>query len=434
MALACGVDFGTSNTAVALWRDGEVLPVPVDLASTIPLTIPTLLYFPPSGVPSYGAAAVADYLAQDMVGRLIQAIKRYLPSESFTGTVVGGKPRGIEELVAGFLVRCKAAAEALAGAPVRAVLMGRPAVFHVDPARDRLAQQRLEAGARLAGFEEVQFQLEPIAAARAFERELTADTLCLIGDLGGGTSDFTVIRLGPGRVGSRDRAGDVLGSTGVDVGGNDVDARLIQAKVLRHFGFGCQWRPLTQWVPLPTALHMAATRWHRLCVEAAEPKNLRWLDQAIPRADDPDGLRRFRIFLARNAGYTLFRSVERAKVELSDRDVTTLAFNEVDIAFTEPVTRAELETAIAHELRRLERCLDGLLARLELRPDDIGTVFLTGGTSLIPAVRALFEARFPGRILEPEAFTAVGQGLGVEAGERFFGALRTDGRAGRPGS
>ncbi len=419
MPLACGIDFGTSNTAVALWRDGVVEPVAVDLSSNIAWTIPTLMYFPVAGSPSYGASAIQEYVAHDMAGRLIQAIKRYLPSETFTGTVVSGKTRSLEELLAGFLIRCREAVEAKAGQAVTRVLMGRPAVFHTDPRRDLLAQRRLEEGARLAGFTEIGFQLEPIAAARAFERSLDQDTLCFIGDLGGGTSDFTLIRLGPGRVGQRDRGGDVLGSAGVDVGGNDIDARLIHAKVLPHFGFGSQWKPMTRWVPLPTALHHAATRWHRLCVEAADPRNLRWLAEAIPRSDDPEGLTRFRIFLARNAGYALFRSVEAAKVDLSQRDETTLVFRELDIELTERVTRAELELAIGSELERLERCMDGLLARLGVAPEAIGTVFLTGGTSLIPAVRALFEQRFPGRILEPEAFTAVGLGLGVEAGERF---------------
>lgn len=419
MSLACGIDFGTSNTAVALHRDGVVEPVAVDLSSSIAWTIPTLLYFPPAGSPSYGAAAIQDYVSRDMAGRLIQAIKRYLPSATFTGTVVSGKTRSLEELLAGFLIRCREAADAQAGEPVRRVLMGRPAVFHTDPARDQMAQKRLTDGARMAGFEEIQFQLEPIAAARAFERTLSRDTLCFIGDLGGGTSDFTLIRLGPGRVGRSDRGDDVIGSAGVDVGGNDIDARLIAAKVLPHFGFGSQWKPMTRWVPLPTALHHAATRWHRLCVEAADPRNLRWLAEAIPRSDDPEGLRRFRIFLARNAGYALFRSVEAAKVALSSQDETRLVFREVDIELEEQVTRAELNQAIASELEKLERCMDGLLDRLAVAPSEVDTVFLTGGSSLIPAVRALFEARFPGRILEPEAFTAVGMGLGVEAGERF---------------
>lgn len=419
--LAAGIDFGTSNTAVTLWEDGVVRPVPVDLASVIADTIPTLLYFPPSGEPLFGSAAVQEYLASDMAGRLIQSIKRYLPSDTFQGTVLGGKLRGLEDLVGGFLLVCRRALEAAAGRPVDRVLLGRPAVFHVDPRRDRLAQQRLETAARLAGFTEIDVQLEPIAAARAFERTLDQDVLCLIGDLGGGTSDFTVIRLGPGRVGRRDRREDVLGSAGVDVAGNDVDARIIHRTVLPHFGYGSQYKPMQQWVPLPTFLHMAATRWHRLCVEVAVPSNLSFLDRAIRYSDDPEGLTRFREFLSRNYGYMLFQSVERAKIELSRQEATRVVFHEGNVSIDEPLDRSGLERAIHDELGALGACMDGLLKRLALEREAVGLVFLTGGTSQIPAVHQIFEDRFPGRIVARDAFTAVGQGLGVEAGERFCG-------------
>lgn len=419
MAVACGIDFGTSNTAVTLWEDGVVRAVPVDPGARISDTIPTLLYFPPAGAPSFGTQAISEYLASDMVGRLLQAIKRYLPSDTFTGTVLGGRTRTIEELVSGFLLICREALERQAGQPVRRVLLGRPAVFHEDPRRDALAETRLRKGAALAGFEEIEVQLEPIAAARSFERAMDRDALCLIGDLGGGTSDFTVIRLGPGRMGLRDRAADVLGSSGVSIAGNDVDARLIQIKVLPRFGYGSRWRPLKQWVPLPTHLHIAATRWHKLALEASDPANLRWLDQALRSTDDAPGLKAFREFLHRNYGYLLFQVIEQAKVALSRGEETTIAFHEGGVDLDEHVTRAELEAAIGWELQKLGQCMDDLLRRLALGPDDIGAVFLTGGTSQIPSVRDLFEARFPGRILEPDAFTAVGQGLGVEAGERF---------------
>lgn len=419
MGTACGIDFGTSNTAVTLAQDGQVRPVAVDMASAIAQTIPTLLYFPPSGPAAYGTDGIQRYLNSDMAGRLLQSIKRYLPSTTFQGTAVGGKTRSLEELIAGFLSHCKVAIDAAAGEPVKRVLMGRPAVLHVEPARDALAQQRLVTAARMAGFEEIQVQLEPIAAARAFERTLDEDTLCLIGDLGGGTSDFTVIRLGPGRVGRRDRAGDVLGSSGVDVAGNDVDARLIQHRVLPYFGVNARYRPLKQWVPLPTFLHMAATRWHRLCVEGNDPESIRFLDRAIRTADDPESLQRFREFLTRNYGYSLFRAIEAAKVALSQGHATRLVFQEGGVALDEPLTRAELEADISRELEDLGECMDGLLTRLDVARDAIGAVFLTGGTSQIPAVQALFEERFPGRIASKDAFTSVGLGLGVEAAERF---------------
>lgn len=419
MAIAAGIDFGTSNTAVTLAIDGEIRPVLVDQVSAIAATIPTLLYFPPSGAASYGTEAILRYLGADMAGRLLQSIKRYLPSTTFQGTVVGGRTRSLEELISGFLLHCKAAIDAEAGEPVTRVLLGRPAVLHVEPERDAMAQARLVKAARLAGFQQVQVQLEPIAAARAFERTLDEDTLCMIGDLGGGTSDFTVIRLGPGRVGRRDRAGDVLGSSGVDVAGNDVDARLIQHRVLPSFGVNTRYRPLKQWVPLPTFLHMAATRWHRLCVEGNLPENIRFLDRAIRTAEDAESLERFREFLTRNYGYALFRAIESAKVALSQGTETRLVFREGTVEIDEPLTRADLESDIARELGQLGACIDGLLSSLQLEPERIGAVFLTGGTSQIPAVQALFEARFPGRIASRDAFTSVGLGLGVEAAERF---------------
>ena len=415
--VACGIDFGTSNTAVSLWRDGEVRPVAVDVLAALADTIPTLLFFPPDGTPYFGSAAVREYLSRDMAGRLIQSIKRYLPSKGFSGTVVGGRTRPIEELVGGFLAHVKRAVDAEAGEPVTRVLMGRPAVFDTEAARDRLAQDRLERAARLAGFTEVAFQLEPIAAARAFERSLDRDVVCLVGDLGGGTSDFTVIRLGPGRTG--DRRGDVLGSAGVYVGGNDVDARFIQRHVLPHFGYGSRYHPLNQWIPVPTYLHMAATRWHRLCVEAITPDNIDFLDRVLRTAEDAEGLSRFREFLSLNYGYSLFRSVEATKVALSASDVAPFRFREGNIRLEMDVRRADLEDAISGELRKLERCMDGLVGGLGLVAGDVDVVFLTGGTSQIPAVQALFEGRFPGRTVARDAFTSVGLGLGVESGERF---------------
>ena len=419
MAIAAGIDFGTSNTAVSLAINGEIRPVVVDTASAIAATIPTLLYFPPTGSPSYGTEAINRYLSSDMAGRLLQSIKRYLPSSTFQGTVVGGRNRGLEELIGGFLARCKAAIDAAAGEPVTRVLLGRPAVLHVDPERDAMAERRLVMAARMAGFQQIQVQLEPIAAARAFERTLDQDTLCMIGDLGGGTSDFTVIRLGPGRVGARDRSGDVLGSAGVDVAGNDVDARLIQHRVLPYFGVNTRYRPLKQWVPLPTFLHMAATRWHRLCVEGNLPENIRFLDRAIRTAEDVESLERFREFLTRNYGYSLFQAIESAKIALSQGTSTRLVFKEGGVELDEPLSRDDLERDIKRELEQLSACIDGLLSKLSVERARIGAVFLTGGTSQIPAVQDLFHARFPGRIASRDAFTSVGLGLGVEAAERF---------------
>ena len=216
------------------------------------------------------------------------------------------------------------------------VVMGRPAVFHKDPERDRLAERRLEQAAYLAGFEEVRFQLEPIAAARAFEQRLESDVNCLVGDLGGGTSDFTVMRLGPKRGG--DRRGDVLGSDGVSVAGNDLDAALVRLRVLPRLGYGSSYSPLGRPIPLPTKLHVAMTSWHALSFVNTS-QNLEELAGWIRTADDPEGLSRLYELLDWNLGFELFRSVERCKLELSLGSEGVLSFRARNLALDEPVSR-----------------------------------------------------------------------------------------------
>jgi len=400
-----------------------VRPLQLDPGSRIDNTTPTLMFFPHERAPVYGSRAIEAYLENDMNGRFIQSIKRHLPSPGFMETEVGGRIQSIEELVAGFLEHLKRAADAAAGRPVDRVLMGRPARFHADDARDALAERRLESAALMAGFREVAFQIEPIAAARAFERQLDREVLCLVGDLGGGTSDFTVIRLGPERAGRVDRRADVLGVSGVAVAGNDFDARLVWKEVTPLFGRDARYRPAGRWVAVPTKLHYAMTRWHSLCF-ASTPQNLRELARVIRTSDDEVGLGRLETLLRDNLGYLLFQSVEAAKVGLSSADAADLTFDaggsaHGDILFSRRVTRSAFEAAIEREVGAMAGCLDGLLDDLGLTPDDVGVVFLTGGSSRVPRVMEIFRRRFGDRIVDQDVFTSVGLGLGIEAGERL---------------
>lgn len=415
MTIACGIDFGTSNSTVALADHlGTVQQVDVEGASQI---APTLLYFGEEPPPQFGSRAASMYLEEELVGRLIQSIKRHLPAARFGGTFIQGQWRSLEELVAGYLRFLKAAAEEAAGQPVSVVLLGRPARFHEDPKRDALAQSRLEEAARLAGFESVAFQLEPIAAARRFERSLDGEVLCLVGDFGGGTSDFTVIRLSPDRAGLIDRTEDVLGVAGVAVGGNDFDARLMMRHVLPHFGHNTEFRPMGKWMQIPPSLHLAVTRWHTACL-ARTDENLDRLQQMMRTARDRDGLARLHELLAEGWFFRMFQSVEATKVALSSAEAAPFVFQAGSIDIQAEITRADFEAAISGELRKVEVCVDGLLEELSMEPDQIDVVFLTGGSSRVPAVRKLFSDRFRGRIAEMDALTSVGFGLGVEAGER----------------
>jgi hypothetical chaperone protein len=418
MSPPVGIDFGTSNSAAVLHIGGGVAPVALDAQSTIADTSPTLLYFGESPPAHFGTAAIRAYIEHSLTGRLLQAIKKHLPSPGFDGTYLFGRFRPVEEIVAGYLAYVRASVEAQAGEKVTQVLLGRPARFHADPTRDALAERRLVKAARIAGFTEIELQLEPIAAARSFERSLSGEVLCLVGDLGGGTSDFTVMRLSPERAGQRDRAGDVLGSAGVPVGGTDFDARILMRAVLPHLGMNSDYAPEGRVVPLPTALHLAVCRWHTLAL-ASSKQNMAMLDYWLRSAHDQGGLKWLRELLDQNYGYLLFQAVERLKVALSQEEVARLTFEAGSIRLDVPMSRREFEAAIAPEVGEVAQSVDGLLTRLNLRPDDIGVVFLTGGSSKVPLVKRLFAERFGSRIVAEDEFTSIASGLGIEAGERF---------------
>lgn len=416
--LACGIDFGTSNSMVAVATPDGVVNLPIDPRSVPPEIMPTLLFCTPGGDWSFGTDAKEAYLEDAMGGRFLQSIKRYLPSRVFGHTWLGGKRMDLPQIVGTFLAHLRREARGQLGQDLTHVLLGRPAVFAANPELDQLAQDRLEQAARLAGFHEVAFRREPIAAARAFEATLDREVLCLVGDLGGGTSDFTVMRLGPGRVGQTDRSGDVLGSDGVNLAGNDIDAAIVRLAILPQLGFQTRYKPLMKWVELPTFLHLAVLSWHKLSF-ASTNENLTTLEGWIRKAEDPEGLERLHTLLEWNLGFELFGAVERCKRALSSQDEARLSFSALDIEIDALVRRSELEAAMEPLTTGIGACLDGLLSRLSLGHDDVDVVFLTGGTSLVPAVRRLFSDRFGDRLLPGDAFASVGHGLGVEAAERF---------------
>lgn len=418
MSAACAIDFGTSNSTLALVKDGVVRALPLDPRNHTPTLMPTLMYFRHPDPPVYGAGAIAAYLENDLQGRLIQSVKRHLPSTLFDGTSIGSSATSLETLIGGFLLHLRRIAEREAGEPVTRVLLGRPARFSAEPERDALAESRLRRAAELAGFTEIRFQVEPVAAARSFERSLDHDVVCFVGDLGGGTSDFSLIHLGPSRVDNPDRTRDVLGVGGVDVAGNDVDARLVWTEVCPAFGVNATYVPDRNRIAIPTVLHHAMCRWHTLC-QATTPKNLRFIENMLRSTDDPVGISRLQELIRENYGYLLFQSVERTKVALGTHPETVLHFDRGEVQLDLPVTAAAFDRSIDPELDRIAGSARELLDRVGIRPEDVDVAFLTGGTSQLRRVRALFEGWFPGRIVEQDSFGSVGLGLGVEAGQIF---------------
>ena len=408
--LRCGIDFGTSNSAVAL-PSGEVLRI--DAAASEPRLFRSVLFFPEGEkVTHAGAHAISEYLEHGE-GRFIQSVKAWLPSASFTATQIRNRSLRLEELVAMLLRRLREAAEAIAGEPITRVTLGRPAKFAADPEDDARAERRLVEAARLAGFEEVDLLIEPIAAALAYEAQLDHDELVLVADFGAGTSDFTLMRLGPERRTRRDRAGDILGAGGVSVGGDRFDAEIMRHKLLGYFGAASHYELMGKRLAMPTHIMNKLLAWHEMSL-IREKSTQALIERMLWGSDDVPAVEALQDLVIENLGFRLFRAIERVKIELSTEEATWLRFDEARIRIEEKITRAEFDRFTAPLCAALDECVGDLLARTATDASAIDAVFLTGGTSQLPSVRQLFERRFGARRLRTssEAFMSVAEGLG----------------------
>jgi hypothetical chaperone protein len=294
------------------------------------------------------------------------------------------------------------------------VVIGRPAVFVDRPEKEAVAQERMRKAAQLARFFNVRFLYEPIAAGLAYESRLEAPEVALIADLGGGTTDFTVMRLGTGAGG--DRREDILASGGVYIGGDTFDARIMMGKIARHFGAGSTFRSMEgRDQPFPQMLLARLSRWHHVAFLRAQRtqeqlRRIHWTSSARDKIDA------FQDLVEGNYSFFLYREIERAKSALSANERTTLRFHRGRIAIDETIERAEFEELIAADLVQVEKRMHEVVGAAGLTPESIDSVFLTGGSAQIPAVRQLFARRFGEEKLRAHDYlTSVAYGLGLSA-------------------
>ena len=422
---ALGLDFGTTNSALAL-GGGEAAPRLARFVGPDALT-PTfrsLLYFDREDergpVEMYaGPAALVAYLERDVhAGRLIQSMKSFLASRLFSATEIFGRSYRLEQLIGLLLGRLREEAEVELGVEVRSAVVGRPVRFvgAQDAEDEKLALSRLHAGLVNAGFREVRFEYEPIGAARHYERGLERDELLLIGDFGGGTSDFSLLRVGPGR--RRGGAGSILGNDGVDVAGDAFDGKLVRHCVSPLLGRGAEFVSFFgRRLPVPDWLYAHLERWHHVSMLKSR-RTLQLLLDLRREAVEPERLDRLLRVVENDLGFVLHRATEQTKRALSTAPVARFRIEHEVLRIDAEVARADFEAWIAPELAAIAACVDGLLARCGVAPGEVDRVFLTGGSSLVPAVRRIFEARFPAeRIRTGDEFTSVASGLALCAGE-----------------
>ncbi|MDD2271405.1 MAG: Hsp70 family protein [Desulfuromonadaceae bacterium] len=417
MQIVFGIDFGTTNSALSVYRNGTVEVLAVDGNGGAGELMRSVLYFSEENEIYAGHEAISHYVSDGAAGRFMQSIKTFLPNTSFDSTEIFGKRYMIDDLVAIILRKLKASGEAHVGCPVDSVVLGRPVVFSTDAAKDAVAEKRLEKAARKAGFKNIWFQYEPVAAALAFESTLQAgqERTVFIGDFGGGTSDFSVIRVKGGDFARSDRRSDVLSLGGVYVAGDKFDSQIMWDKVAHHFGRYARYKTMgkEEWVSIPKSIIYTLCQWHRIPLLRA--RKTRELIRVIKgTTDDCRALEHLENIISDNYGFFLFQAIEKAKCELSDRDRALISFTERDLCISEDLGKGEFEMLNAENFQQITTCIDGVIAGSGLLSAQIDTVFLTGGTSRIPHIQALFAERFGLDKLEKrDAFTSVVHGLGA---------------------
>jgi len=368
-----------------------------------------------------GPAAIDEYLAAETKGRLVQSLKSFLTSRSLKTTDVFGRRMSLEELIARILRDLREKAEAQFGEPIQHAVVGRPVRF-VGAEKDEdntFAEQRLGSAYRLAGYESIEFELEPVAAAHYYESTLDHDELILIGDFGGGTSDFSLLHVGPS-IRKRGRTpADLLGNSGVGIAGDAFDARIVRNLVSPALGRGSQARSLNKVLPaVPNWVYTKLERWHHLSFLRTGAV-LNMLSSTRAEAFEPEKIDALLHLIREDLGYELHRAVQRVKRELSEHAQAPFHFSDGVIEIAAMVKRSEFEGWIAEDLAHIEGSVDSLITASGIAPREVDMVFLTGGSSFVPAVRRIFESRFgAGRIRTGNEFTSVARGLAVRAASR----------------
>jgi hypothetical chaperone protein len=414
---ACGLDFGTSNSAIGIMRDGSPTLAPVEGDATL---IPSAVFFDyeTRGRIVFGAEAIRTYIGQTE-GRLMRALKSILGSPLIDETTaLGHKKVPLTEVVEIFIRHLKAKAEELADAEILSVVHGRPVRFvDRDDKADARAQNVLDQIARRAGFREVAFVYEPIAAAYHYEETARTEETVLIADIGGGTSDFTVIRIGPARRKKRDRRDDILANDGMRIGGTDFDTLLSLDAVMPELGLGT--RLFEKDLPMPSTLYFELATWPTINFTYTH-KNERELKLLVADSREPEKTRRLLKTIRHRLGHLIAFTVEDAKIILSAAEDASIPLEFLERGLAIPATRGGFQRAVKDKTEQLYSTASRCIASAGLKPDAIDTVFFTGGSSLVPAVRAaIFRAAPTARVASGSDFLSVALGLTREA-ERHF--------------
>lgn len=412
-----GIDFGTTHSlACAISPEGEQIPIQLDPGASDPTVMPSLIYFPNADEVHYGTEARQKYLANEFRGRLLKSFKRFLPNRSFIGTFVDNRPLNFEIIVGLFLRRLKELAQEQLEVEIDDVVIGRPAQFSMDESAHRFACERLLQGARWAGFKQVELVPEPLAAARGGGLEFGQDGKVLICDLGGGTSDFTVLNS----FSDPSRESEVLAVHGLNQAGDALDGCVMRDRISFYFGSQVQYQ-----VPFGSnILKMPRMLVEKLCRPAEltilMDRDTREFFQQVQSwslgDQDQEAIDRLFTLTEDQLGYAIFDSIESCKRELSHHRIASCVFSYPTIEINEEISRQEFNLYTHDVVKLILKSLDETIQLAKLQPAEISRIYATGGTAYVPIFKEKICERFPqAQYMDLDPYRSVVRGLANEA-------------------
>lgn len=411
------IDFGTSNSLVAGTNSKKIVdPLSVSPGSNDSTILRSIMYFSKSSSVSFGDHAIQSYVDESGEGRLIRSVKKYLPSISFTGTQVAGKVYGLEDLIGRFLRELKLRADRLNQTEVTQVLMGRPALFSHDLEKDKLAQKRLHLAAESAGFKDIDFFPEPLAAAYEYRKIISGEKIILVVDLGGGTSDFTVMKIHP----TDPSQCEVLSIGGVSVAGDKLDGQIMREIVSPHFGSQVEYKmPLSSNVlSMPASLksNLSSPADITLMSQKDVMNFLREAEKGVVNPQDKVRMQQLFHLIGENLGFSLFEKIEESKRQVCSHDFGHFIYDMDEIFVEEKFSRADFNQVIQEKANLILSTMDDVIQQAQLQHSDIDSICCTGGTSKVPLIRDELEKRFGAEKIQSfQNFHSVIKGLSERA-------------------
>lgn len=445
----CGIDFGTTNSTVAISVNGRPLALDIDPVNKNPKILKSLIYINPNGEKQIGRTAIDRYLwdvknipakapmlieTGNMIktfgpssvsgagkviyvpeiievdvsgrGRLLQSLKSVLTNESFKGSTLFGQFIPLEDLLSTLLTQIRERAQRLIGSPLDSVILGRP-VRYVGSGKEKLAIQRMSKVARQSGFKNVEFEYEPVGAALNYGIDINAQSNVLVFDFGGGTLDVCIMNF-PSK--------EVVSVSGRPIGGDLLDSIIVENKLLKYFGKGTI---ISGKMPMPRYYLSALTSWYQITL-LKNVKDLETLDYYITNADKQKPLQNLKKLIINDYGYNFFRRVDQAKINLSSGEECQFKFKCSDFSIIESLLRKDFENMITEQLTETDKCLNEALKEACLGSKQIDKVLVTGGSSKIPIFKNLLTKKFGiDKIIDSDRFTSVALGLGIKSEQVF---------------